>query len=134
MKAKLIIAILALTAAFSFTSCGDDEPTPKFRSEYLVGVWYVTDVEGESPWTWLVKNAEYTFNANGTCKTPVGMEDSWKITLGQLHTFHAENNEPMFIYEMVKEGSANFTARIKGTLNESGISVLVSFESAKVRM
>ncbi|MBR5436279.1 MAG: hypothetical protein IK120_05380, partial [Muribaculaceae bacterium] len=57
---------------------------------------------------------------------------SYKIVSGKVRSYHAENNEPMFIYELINYNpSQNFKARIRGTLNESYLSVVATFEGVK---
>lgn len=131
MKFRLLLSAALIACAASFVSCGDDEPLG-FTKDIIKGSWVISNVEGDSPWTHVKTEAVYTFNEDGTCSTPYSWEDSYKIVLGKVRSYHAENNEPMYIYELIdNKPSQNFKARIKGTLNESHLSVVVTFESVK---
>ena len=128
---RLLLSATLIACAASFVSCGDDEPLG-FTDDIIKGSWTISSVEGDSPWPQVKTGAIYTFNEDGTCSTPFSWEDSYKIVLGKVRSYHAENNEPMFIYELINYNpSQNFKARIRGTLNESYLSVVATFEGVK---
>ena len=97
MKTLIIFSSLMFTA-LAFVSCGsDEEPDLQFDKDTIVGTWEITKVQGSPEWRWIVKGTTLTFNSNGTCSTGFSMEDSYKIEGGQVKTYYAETQEPMYV-------------------------------------
>lgn len=124
MKNFLLFAF-TLMFPLAFTSCGnDDEPSVQFEKNMIIGTWSITEVQGTSEWHWIVKGATLTFNSNGTCSTGFSMENSYKIEAGQVKTFYSSTQEPMFVYELSSINGNRYTVKMKGTLDESNLSVI----------
>lgn len=122
---KLIIFFSLMFSALVFVSCGsDDEPDLKFDKNTIVGTWEITEVQGSPEWRWIVKGTTLTFNSNGTCSTGFSMEDSYKIEGGQVKTYYAETQEPMYVYELMGKNGNTLTVKMKGTLDESNLSTV----------
>ena len=122
---KLIIFFSLMFTALAFVSCGsDDEPNLQFDKDTIVGTWEITEVQGTPEWRWIVKGTTLTFNSNGTCKTGFSMEDSYMIEGGQVKTYYAETQEPMFVYELQNKNGNTMTVKMKGTLDESNLSTV----------
>lgn len=122
---KLIIFFSLMFSALVFVSCGsDDEPDLKFDKNTIVGTWEITKVQGSPEWRWIVKGTTLTFNSNGTCSTGFSMEDSYKIEGGQVKTYYAETQEPMYVYELMGKNGNTLTVKMKGTLDESNLSTV----------
>lgn len=122
---KLIIIFSLMFTALAFVSCGsDDEPDMQFDKNTIVGTWEITEVQGTAQWRWIVKGTTLTFNSNGTCSTGFSMEDSYKIEGGQVKTYYAETMEPMYVYELLGKNGNTLTVKMKGTLDESDISIV----------
>ena len=112
-------------AVLAFVSCGsDDEPDLQFDKNTIVGTWEITEVQGTAQWWWIVKGTTLTFNSNGTCSTGFSMEDSYIIEGGQVKTYYSETMEPMYIYELQGKNGNTLTVKMKGTLDESDLSVV----------
>jgi len=127
---KLIIFFSLMFTVFAFVSCGnDDEPSLQFDKDTIVGSWEITEVQGTPKWRWIVKGTTLTFNSNGTCSTGFSMEDSYKIEGGQVKTYYAETQEPMYVYELMGKNGNTLTVKMKGTLDESNLSTV--FKMAK---
>lgn len=122
---KLIIFFSLMFTALAFVSCGsDDDPDLQFDKNNIVGTWEITEVQSTPGWRWIVKGTTFTFNSNGTCKTGFSMEDSYKIESGQVKTYYAETQEPMFVYELLGKNDNTLTVKMKGTLDESNLSTV----------
>lgn len=122
---KLIIFFSLMFSALVFVSCGsDDEPDLKFDKNTIVGTWEITEVQGSPEWRWIVTGTMLTFNSNGTCSTGFSMEDSYKIEGGQVKTYYAETQEPMYVYELMGKNGNTLTVKMKGTLDESNLSTV----------
>lgn len=122
---KLIIIFSLMFTALAFVSCGrDDEPDMQFDKNTIVGTWEITEVQGTAQWRWIVKGTTLTFNSNGTCSTGFSMEDSYKIEGGQVKTYYAETMEPMYVYELLGKNGNTLTVKMKGTLDESNLSIV----------
>ena len=122
---KLIIFFSLMFSALVFVSCGsDDEPDLKFDKNTIIGTWEITEVQGSPEWRWIVKGTTLTFNSNGTCSTGFSMEDSYKIEGGQVKTYYAETQEPMYVYELMGKNGNTLTVKMKGTLDESNLSTV----------
>ena len=52
------------------------------------------------------------------------MEDSYKIESGQVKTYYAETMEPMYVYELLGKNGNMLTVKMKGTLDESNLSIV----------
>ena len=127
---KLFLFFSLMIAAMAFVSCGsDDEPNLQFDKETIVGTWEITDVQGTPEWRWVATGTRFTFNSNGNCSTGFSMEDSYKIEGGQVKTYYAETQEPMYIYEHQDKKGNTLTVKMKGTLDESNLSTV--FKMAK---
>ena len=102
-----------MVATISLVSCGNyDEPNLQFDKETIVGAWEITEVQGTPEW------------CNGSCTTGFSMEDSYKIEGGQVKTYYAETQEPMYIYELQGKKGNTLTVKMKGTLDESNLSTV----------
>ena len=122
---KLIIIFSLMFSALVFVSCGsDDEPDLQFDKNTIIGTWEITEVQGSPEWWWIVTGTMLTFNSNGTCSTGFSMEDSYKIEGGQVKTYYAETQEPMYVYELVGKNGNTLTVKMKGTLDESNLSTV----------
>ena len=122
---KLIIFFSLMFSALVFVSCGsDDEPDLQFDKNTIIGIWEITEVQGTPEWWWIAKGTALTFNSNGTCSTGFSMEDSYIIEGGQVKTYYAETQEPMFVYELQGKKSSTLTVKMKGTLDESNLSTV----------
>ena len=122
---KLIIFFSLMFSALVFVSCGsDDEPDLQFDKNTIIGTWEITEVQGSPEWWWIVTGTMLTFNSNGTCSTGFSMEDSYKIEGGQVKTYYAETQEPMYIYELQGKKGNTLTVKMKGTLDESNLSTV----------
>ena len=122
---KLIIFFSLMFSALVFVSCGsDDEPDLQFDKNTIIGTWEITEVQGSPEWRWIVTGTMLTFNSNGTCSTGFSMEDSYKIEGGQVKTYYAETQEPMYIYELQGKKGNTLTVKMKGTLDESNLSTV----------
>lgn len=122
---KLIIFFSLMFSALVFVSCGsDDEPDLQFDKNTIVGTWEITEVQGSPEWRWIVKGTTLTFNSNGTCSTGFSMEDSYKIEGGQVKTYYAETQEPMYVYELMGKNGNTLTVKMKGTLDEGNLSTV----------
>lgn len=122
---KLIIFFSLMFTALAFVSCGsDDEPNLQFDKNTIVGTWEITEVQGTPEWRWIVTGTRLTFNSNGTCSTGFSMEDSYRIEGGQVKTYYAETQEPMFVYELQSKNDNTLTVKMKGTLDESNLSTV----------
>ena len=122
---KLIIFFSLMFSALVFVSCGsDDEPSLQFDKNAIIGTWEITEVQGSPEWWWIVTGTMLTFNSNGTCSTGFSMEDSYKIEGGQVKTYYAETQEPMYIYELQGKKVNTLTVKMKGTLDESNLSTV----------
>lgn len=122
---KLIIFFSLMFSALVFVSCGsDDEPDLKFDKNTIVGTWEITEVQGSPEWRWIVTGTMLAFNSNGTCSTGFSMEDSYKIEGGQVKTYYAETQEPMYVYELMGKNGNTLTVKMKGTLDESNLSTV----------
>ena len=122
---KLIIFFSLMFSALVFVSCGsDDEPDLQFDKNTIIGTWEITEVQGSPEWRWIVTGAMLTFNSNGTCSTGFSMEDSYKIEGGQVKTYYAETQEPMYVYELMGKNGNTLTVKMKGTLDESNLSTV----------
>ena len=120
---KLIIFLMF--SALVFVSCGsDDEPDLQFDKNTIIGTWEITEVQGSPEWWWIVTGTIFTFNSNGTCSTGFSMEDSYKIEGGQVKTYYAETQEPMYVYELQSKHGNTLTVKMKGTLDESNLSTV----------
>lgn len=127
---KLIIFFSLMFSALVFVSCGsDDEPDLQFDKNTIIGTWEITEVQGSPEWRWIVTGTMLTFNSNGTCSTGFSMEDSYKIEGGQVKTYYAETQEPMYVYELMGKNGNTLTVKMKGTLDESNLSTV--FKMAK---
>lgn len=127
---KLIIFFSLMFSALVFVSCGsDDEPDLQFDKNTIIGTWEITEVQGSPEWRWIVTGTILTFNSNGTCSTGFSMEDSYKIEGGQVKTYYAETQEPMYVYELMGKNGNTLTVKMKGTLDESNLSTV--FKMAK---
>ena len=122
-KYYLFFSMMVVT--ISLVSCGNnDEPNLQFDKETIVGAWEVTEVQGTPEWWWITQNTALKFNSNGTCTTGFSMEDSYKIEGGQVKTYYAETQEPMYIYELQGKKGNTLTVKMKGTLDESNLSTV----------
>ncbi len=122
---KLIIFFSLMFSALVFVSCGsDDEPDLQFDKNTIIGTWEITEVQGSTEWRWIVTGTMLTFNSNGTCLTGFSMEDSYKIEGGQVKTYYAETQEPMYVYELMGKNGNTLTVKMKGTLDESNLSTV----------
>lgn len=122
---KLIIFFSLMFTALAFVSCGsDDEPNLQFDKNTIVGTWEITEVQGTPEWRWIVTGTRLTFNSNGTCSTGFSMEDSYRIEGGQVKTYYAETQEPMFVYELQGKNDNTLIVKMKGTLDESNLSTV----------
>ena len=122
---KLIIFFSLMFTALAFVSCGsDDEPNLQFDKNTTVGTWEITEVQGTPEWRWIVTGTRLTFNSNGTCSTGFSMEDSYRIEGGQVKTYYAETQEPMFVYELQGKNDNTLIVKMKGTLDESNLSTV----------
>jgi len=122
---KLFLFFSLMVATMALVSCGnDDEPNLQFDKETIVGVWEITEVQGTPEWWWIAKGTALMFNSNGTCSTGFSMEDSYKIEGGQVKTYYAETQEPMYIYELQGKKGNTLTVKMKGTLDESNLSTV----------
>ena len=122
---KLIIFFSLMFSALVFVSCGsDDEPDLQFDKNTIIGTWEITEVQGSPEWGWIVTGTMLTFNSNGTCSTGFSMEDSYKIEGGQVKTYYAETQEPMYVYELMGKNGNTLTVKMKGTLDESNLSTV----------
>jgi len=122
---KLFLFFSLMVATMALVSCGnDDEPNLQFDKETIVGTWEINDVQGTPEWRWVATGTRLTFNSNGTCSTGFSMEDSYKIEGGQVRTYYAETQEPMYIYELLKKDGSTLTVKMKGTLDESNLSTV----------
>ena len=122
---KLIIFFSLMFSALVFVSCGsDDEPKLQFDKDTIVGTWEITEVQGSPEWRWIVTGTLLTFNSNGTCSTGFSMEDSYKIEGGQVKTYYAETQEPMYVYELMGKNGNTLTVKMKGTLDEGNLSTV----------
>ena len=122
---KLIIFFSLMFSALVFVSCGsDDEPDLQFDKNTIIGTWEITEVQGSPEWRWIVKGTTLTFNSNGTCTTGFSMEDSYIIEGGQVKTYYAETQEPMYVYELMGKNGNTLTVKMKGTLDESNLSTV----------
>lgn len=122
---KLIIFFSLMFSALVFVSCGsDDEPDLQFDKNTIIGTWEITEVQGSPEWRWIVTGTILTFNSNGTCSTRFPMEDSYKIEGGQVKTYYAETQEPMYVYELMGKNGNTLTVKMKGTLDESNLSTV----------
>lgn len=122
---KLIIFFSLMFSALVFVSCGsDDEPDLQFDKNTIIGTWEITEVHGLPEWRWIVTGTMLTFNSNGTCSTGFSMEDSYKIEGGQVKTYYAETQEPMYVYELMGKNGNTLTVKMKGTLDESNLSTV----------
>ncbi len=119
-----------MVATISLVSCGnDDEPNLQFDKETIVGAWEITEVQGTPEWWWITQGTALKFNSNGSCTTGFSMEDSYKIEGGQVKTYYAETQEPMYVYELMGKNGNTLTVKMKGTLDESNLSTV--FKMAK---
>ncbi len=122
---KLFLFFSLMIAAMVFVSCGsDDEPNLVFDKDTIVGTWEITEVQGTPEWWWITKGTMLKFNSNGTCTTGFSMEDAYKIEGGQVKTYYAETQEPMYIYELQDKKGNTLTVKMKGTLEESNLSTV----------
>lgn len=122
---KFIIIFSLMVTALAFVSCGsDDDPDLQFDKNTIVGTWEITEVQGTAQWRWIVKGTNFKFNSNGTCSTGFSMEDSYKIEGGQVKTYYAETMEPMYVYELLGKNGNTLTVKMKGTLDESDLSIV----------
>ena len=122
---KLIIFFSLMFSALVFVSCGsDDEPDLQFDKNTIIGTWEITEVQGSPEWWWIVTGTMLTFNSNGTCSTGFSMEDSYKIEGGQVKTYYAETQEPMYVYELMGKNGNTLTVKMKGTLDEGNLSTV----------
>jgi hypothetical protein len=122
---KLCIIFSLIVATMAFVSCSnDDEPNLQFDKDTIVGSWEITEVQGTPEWRWIVKGTSLTFNSDGTCTTGFIAEDSYKIEGGQVKTYYAETQEPMYIYELQSKKGNTLTVKMKGTLDESNLSTV----------
>ena len=122
---KLFLVFSLMVATMALVSCGnDDEPNLQFDKETIVGAWEITEVQGSPEWRWIVTGTMLTFNSNGTCSTGFSMEDSYKIEGGQVKTYYAETQEPMYVYELMGRNGNTLTVKMKGTLDESNLSTV----------
>lgn len=122
---KLIIFFSLMFSALVFVSCGsDDEPDLQFDKNTIVGTWEITEVQGSPEWRWIVTGTMLAFNSNGTCSTGFSMEDSYKIEGGQVKTYYAETQEPMYVYELMGKNGNTLTVKMKGTLDEGNLSTV----------
>ena len=122
---KLIIFFSLMFSALVFVSCGsDDEPDLQFDKNTIIGTWEITEVQGSPEWWWIVTGTMLTFNSNGTCSTGFSVEDSYKIEGGQVKTYYAETQEPMYVYELMGKNGNTLTVKMKGTLDESNLSTV----------
>ena len=120
---KLIIFLMFF--ALVFVSCGsDDELDLQFDKNTIIGTWEITEVQGNPEWWWIAQGTTLTFNSNGTCSTGFSMEDSYKIEGGQVKTYYAETQEPMYVYELQSKNGNTLTVKMKGTLDESNLSTV----------
>ena len=127
---KLIIFFSLMFSALVFVSCGsDDEPDLQFDKNTIIGTWEITEVQGSPEWRWIVTGTMLTFNSNGTCSTGFSMEDSYKIEGGQVKTYYAETQEPMYVYELMGKNGNTLTVKMKGSLDESNLATV--FKMAK---
>ena len=122
---KLFLFFSLMVATMALVSCGnDDEPNLQFDKETIVGTWEITELQGNPEWWWIAKGTAFTFNSNGTCSTGFSMEDSYMIEGGQVKTYYAETQEPMYIYELQGKKGNTLTVKMKGTLDESNLSTV----------
>ena len=122
---KLFLFFSLMVATMALVSCGnDDEPNLQFDKETIVGAWEITEVQGTPEWRWIVTGTRLTFNSNGTCSTGFSMENSYKIEGGQVKTYYAETQEPMYVYELQAKKGNTLTVNMKGTLDESNLSTV----------
>ena len=122
---KFILFFSLMVAAMALVSCGnDDEPNLQFDKETIVGTWEITEVQGTPEWWWITQGNALKFNSNGSCTTGFSMEDSYKIEGGQVKTYYAETQEPMYIYELQGKKGNTLTVMMKGTLDESNLSTV----------
>ena len=122
---RLFFLISLMVVSLAFVSCGsDDEPSLQFDKDTIVGTWEITEVQGAPEWRWIVEGTTLTFNSNGTCSTGFSMEDSYKIEGGQVKTYYAETQEPMYVYELMGKNGNTLTVKMKGTLDESNLSTV----------
>lgn len=127
---KYYLFFSMMVATISLVSCGnDDEPNLQFDKETIVGAWEITEVQGTPEWWWITQGTALKFNSNGSCTTGFSMEDSYKIEGGQVKTYYAETQEPMYVYELMGKNGNTLTVKMKGTLDESNLSTV--FKMAK---
>ena len=122
---KLFLFFSLMVVTMALVSCGnDDEPNLQFDKETIVGAWEITEVQGTPEWWWITQGTALKFNSNGSCTTGFSMEDSYKIEGGQVKTYYAETQEPMYIYELQGKKGNTLTVKMKGTLDESNLSTV----------
>ena len=122
---KLFLFFSLMVATMALVSCGnDDEPNLQFDKETIVGAWEITEVQDTPEWWWITQGTALKFNSNGSCTTGFSMEDSYKIEGGQVKTYYAETQEPMYIYELQGKKGNTLTVKMKGTLDESNLSTV----------
>ena len=127
---KLFLFFSLMVATMALVSCGnDDEPNLQFDKETIVGAWEITEVQGTPEWWWITQGTALKFNSNGSCTTGFSMEDSYKIEGGQVKTYYAETQEPMYVYELMGKNGNTLIVKMKGTLDESNLSTV--FKMAK---
>ena len=111
---KFILFFSLVVATMGLVSCGnDDEPNLQFDKETIVGTWEITEVQGTPEWWWIAQGTTLTFNSNGSCSTGFSSEDSYKIEGGQVKTYYAETQEPMYIYELQGKKGNTLTVKMK---------------------
>lgn len=125
---KFIFVLQIIAVSIMLSSCSKDESdsTVPFDNSKVVGNWAITSTEGTTSWDWINTGNVLTFNSDGTCSTGFSMENSWKIESGKVCTYYKKTEEPMLIYSLLSAEGSTYRVKVKGTLDEKNLSVIIN--------
>ena len=96
---KIKLSTLLIIVSLFFASCGSNSDSEDSTLNFsdIVGTFEIKNISGNNTHEWLKVGQYLTFNADGTCTTGFGMENSWKNEGGLIKTYYKETCEPMFV-------------------------------------
>lgn len=118
---KIKLSTLLIIVSLFFASCGSNSDSEDSTLNFsdIVGTFEIKNISGNNTHEWLKVGQYLIFNADGTCTTGFGMENSWKNEGGLIKTYYKETCEPMFVYTLKKRNASLYEVQMNGTLDDN---------------